>query len=147
MQANRLSLEHEKSGSVRRRAADPTAGMPARGGVWPASGGGAALLGHSGLRMVMRYVHPSAESKKEAMQKYERMMRPRLEEGEMMARAASRDFRPVRTTPSSGFRPVFERAFAWPSPFRDFVCDSLISTLNDTTFDMWRRSGMATTIG
>jgi integrase len=38
----------------------------------------AALLGHSGLRMVMRYVHPSAESKKAAMQKYERMLRPRL---------------------------------------------------------------------
>jgi len=38
----------------------------------------AALLGHSGLRMVMRYVHPSAESKKDAMQKYERMLRPRL---------------------------------------------------------------------
>jgi len=28
--------------------------------------------------MVMRYVHPSAESKRDAMQKYERMLRPRL---------------------------------------------------------------------
>lgn len=38
----------------------------------------AAILGHSGLRMVMRYVHPSADSKREAMQKYDRTLRPRL---------------------------------------------------------------------
>ncbi len=38
----------------------------------------AALLGHSGLRMVMRYVHPSADAKREAMKNYEKMMKPRL---------------------------------------------------------------------
>lgn len=31
----------------------------------------AALLGHAGLRMVMKYVHPTAEHQKEAMKKYE----------------------------------------------------------------------------
>ena len=34
------------------------------------------------------------------------------EEGEMIARTASSDFRPVQTTPPSGFRPVFVRVFA-----------------------------------
>ena len=38
----------------------------------------AAILGHSGLRMVMRYVHPTAQHQKEAMRKYEKMLRPRL---------------------------------------------------------------------
>ena len=44
----------------------------------------------------------------------------------MMARTASNDFRPVQTTPPSGFRPVLVRVFAWPSPFSDFLCDSRI---------------------
>lgn len=37
----------------------------------------AALLGHSGLAMVTRYVHPSAEAKKAAMKKYEAAMNRR----------------------------------------------------------------------
>lgn len=35
----------------------------------------AAILGHSGLRMVMRYVHPQAHQKREAMRKYEQWMK------------------------------------------------------------------------
>ncbi len=38
----------------------------------------AAILGHSGLRMVMRYVHPEADSKRQAMRDYERTIKPRL---------------------------------------------------------------------
>ncbi len=38
----------------------------------------AALLGHSGLRQVARYVHPSAEAQRDAMKNYEKLMKPRL---------------------------------------------------------------------
>jgi site-specific recombinase XerD len=31
----------------------------------------AAILGHSNLRTISRYVHPSAESQREAMEKYD----------------------------------------------------------------------------
>jgi integrase len=38
----------------------------------------ADLLGHSGLRVVARYIHPRAKSKSEAMKKYDRMLRAPL---------------------------------------------------------------------
>jgi integrase len=38
----------------------------------------AAMLGHSGLRMVMKYVHPTAEHKKAATKNYEKTLRPML---------------------------------------------------------------------
>lgn len=38
----------------------------------------AAILGHSSLRMVMRYVHPTAQHRKAAMERYEASLRPRL---------------------------------------------------------------------
>ena len=38
----------------------------------------AAILGHSSLRSVMRYVHPQAGSKKDAMRRYEETMRKSL---------------------------------------------------------------------
>jgi integrase len=38
----------------------------------------ADLLGHSGLRVVARYIHPRAKSKSEAMEKYDRMLRAPL---------------------------------------------------------------------
>jgi hypothetical protein len=34
----------------------------------------AAILGHSGLRMVMRYVHPQQEHKDAAMVRYEQYL-------------------------------------------------------------------------
>jgi integrase len=34
----------------------------------------AALLGHDGIRVVKKYVHPTAEHKKAAMERYDRMM-------------------------------------------------------------------------
>jgi integrase len=38
----------------------------------------AAILGHSSLRMVMKYVHPTAQHQKEAMKKFEASLKPRL---------------------------------------------------------------------
>lgn len=38
----------------------------------------AAILGHSGLRMVMKYVHPTAEHQRDAMRKFEASLKPRL---------------------------------------------------------------------
>jgi len=39
----------------------------------------AAILGHNGLRMVMRYVHPTAKHRKEAMLQFERSLKPGLQ--------------------------------------------------------------------
>jgi integrase len=39
----------------------------------------ADLLGHSGLRVVTKYIHPRAQSKSEAMKKYDRMLRAPLQ--------------------------------------------------------------------
>ena len=38
----------------------------------------ANLLGHSGFRVVAKYIHPRAKSKSEAMKKYDRMLRASL---------------------------------------------------------------------
>jgi integrase len=38
----------------------------------------AALLGHSGLRVVAKYLHPQAQTKSEAMKRYEKMLRAPL---------------------------------------------------------------------
>jgi integrase len=38
----------------------------------------AAIMGHSSLRATMKYIHPTAENKKEAMRRYELALRPRL---------------------------------------------------------------------
>lgn len=38
----------------------------------------AAILGHKGLRMVMKYVHPTAEHQRAAMKKFEATLKPRL---------------------------------------------------------------------
>jgi integrase len=38
----------------------------------------AALLGHSSLRVLHRYVHPSAESKRDVMKRYDAARKPRL---------------------------------------------------------------------
>jgi len=38
----------------------------------------AAILGHSSLRMVMRYVHPTAQHRRAAMERYEKLLRPAL---------------------------------------------------------------------
>jgi hypothetical protein len=35
----------------------------------------AALLGHESIRLVQKYVHPTAEHKKTAMARYDRMIR------------------------------------------------------------------------
>src|SRR5439155_18179956 len=44
---------------------------------------------------------------------------------------------------ASGFRPVFVRVFAWPSPLRDFLCDSRIRSQVDSNVVSgvfsWRR--------
>jgi integrase len=52
----------------------------------------AAILGHSGLRMVMRYVHPTADDKKAAMRRYEAGLRPglRLVEAEKRERTVAK---------------------------------------------------------
>ena len=38
----------------------------------------AALLGHSGLRVAARYIHPQPKTKAEAMKKYDKMLRTAL---------------------------------------------------------------------
>jgi integrase len=38
----------------------------------------ADLLGHSGLRVVAKYIHPRAKSKSEAMKRYDQMLRAPL---------------------------------------------------------------------
>jgi integrase len=42
----------------------------------------AALLGHSSLRVVMKYVHPTAEHQKAAMEKYEEAQQVLAKQGE-----------------------------------------------------------------
>jgi integrase len=45
----------------------------------------AAILGHSNLRSVLRYVHPQADSKREAMRRYEEAMRKSLRRTKRLA--------------------------------------------------------------
>jgi integrase len=44
----------------------------------------AAILGHSGLRMVMRYVHPQQEHKDAAMEKFEQFLAGNGMNGEVL---------------------------------------------------------------
>jgi hypothetical protein len=39
----------------------------------------ATIMGHSGLKMVMRYVHPQASMQRQAMRDYEMTLKPRLQ--------------------------------------------------------------------
>ena len=38
----------------------------------------AALLGHSSLRVLHRYIHPTADAQRDAMKRYEQLLKPRL---------------------------------------------------------------------